>query len=244
MKRQVHTKRIKIILAAVAGIVLATFVAFMIYVSIYYKAETYTLTGEYKDIIVKEYDGYVVYGDLDNSDTGIIFYPGGKVEAKAYEPLMYEFANENICCVLVEMPFNLAVFGINRADEAIEFNEEMEWYIAGHSLGGAMASGYAADNLDKLEGLILLSSYPTQELPENFPVISLYGSEDGVLDINKYNDEKSLASNFTEIIIEGGNHAGFGNYGSQSGDGTSKITNEEQWQITVEKVIEWIKKND
>ena len=240
MNRPIHKKRIKIILAAVAGVVLATFVAFMAYVSIYYEAESYSMPESYQDIIVKKYDDYTVYGDLENSDSGIIFYPGGKVEAKAYEPLMYEFASKNICCVLVQMPFNLAVFGINRADDVLELDDEINWYIAGHSLGGAMASSYSADNLEELSGLILLAAYPTDELPKDFPVISMYGSEDRVLDIEKYSSEKELAANFVEIIINGGNHAGFGNYGHQSGDGEAYISNEEQWQITVDNVIEWI----
>lgn len=241
MSRPIHKKRIIIILTAVAGVILATFVAFMVYVSIYYKAESYIITEAYKDIIVKEYDDYTVYGDLENSDAGIIFYPGGKVEAKAYEPLMYEFASRDICCVLVSMPFNLAVFGINQADDVIELDEEIDWYIAGHSLGGAMASSYAVNNQDKLSGLILLAAYPTDEIPESFPVISLYGSEDGVLNIDKYESNKGFAHDFTEIIIDGGNHAGFGNYGHQSGDGQADISNEEQWHITAENVAEWIK---
>lgn len=244
MDRSIHIKRIKIILAAVAGVVLATFVAFMAYVSVYYKAESYTMPESYQYIVVDRYDDYTVYGDLKNSDYGIVFYPGGKVEAKAYEPLMYEFASQNICCVLVQMPYNLAVFGINRADDVLELDDEINWYIAGHSLGGAMASTYAADNLEELNGLILLAAYPTDELPRDFPVISMYGSEDRVLDIEKYSSEKELADNFTEIIIDGGNHAGFGNYGHQSGDGQADISNEEQWQITVKNVIEWINKKN
>lgn len=241
MSRSIHIKRVKIILAIVAGIILATFSAFMIYVSIYYKADSYMISDEYGQIIVKEYDDYTVYGNVETSDVGIIFYPGGKVEAKAYEPLMYEFAGHDICCVLVNMPFNLAVFGINAADDVINLNENIDWYIAGHSLGGAMASSYAANHQEELSGLILLAAYPTNELSDSFPVISIYGSEDGVLNIDKYNSQKGLANNFTEVIIDGGNHAGFGNYGNQSGDGESEISNGEQWHITVENVLEWIK---
>ncbi len=240
MNGQIHKKRIKIVFAAVAGVILATFVAFMIYVNIYYKAEPYIIPEPYQNIIVEKNDDYTIYGDVGNSDLGIIFYPGGKVEAKAYEPLMYEFASQNICCVLIQMPFNLAVFGINSADDVLELNDEINWYIAGHSLGGAMASAYATDNLKDLSGLILLAAYPTDELPEDFPVISVYGSEDGVLDMEKYSSEKELAANFTEIIINGGNHSGFGNYGHQSGDGQAEISKAEQWRLTVENIVEWI----
>ena len=109
-------------------------------------------------------------------------------------------------------------------------------------MGGAMAAGYAADHEAELEGLILLAAYPTKELLE-FPVLSIYGSEDGVLNLEKYEKSISLAEDLTEHVIEGGNHAGFGNYGMQDGDGMAEIRIEEQWQETVDYILNFMDDN-
>ncbi len=238
--KTIHNKKRIIIPACIVGVILVCVIVFGIYVNDFYHAGDYEVPEEFADITVEKHDGYTLYGDVNNSDIGIIFYPGGKVEAEAYEPLMYGLAEENICCVLVEMPFNLAVFGINRADDIIVKYDGVKWYMAGHSLGGAMAASYSADNSERLEGLILLAAYPAGELPEDFPVISIYGSKDKVLNIDKYNENIELALNCTEIIIDGGNHSGFGNYGFQSGDGEADISSQEQWRLTVEYIIEWM----
>lgn len=242
--KTIHRKRLIIIISTFVGLILTFFIAFAIYVNDYYHAMNYDIPQEFTDIIIEEYDDYTIYGDVDSVDKGIIFYPGGKVEAKAYEPLMYYLADEDICCVLVEMPFNLAVFGINSADEIIGEYSEIEWYIAGHSLGGAMASSYASDKLDVINGLILLAAYPTDVISSDVPVISIYGSEDKVLNVEKYNESKKLASDFTEVIIQGGNHSGFGNYGFQSGDGEPSISSQSQWEATVEYIMDWINQKE
>ena len=104
------------------------------------------------------------------------------------------------------------------------------WYIGGHSLGGAMAAAYAADHSGELDGLILLAAYSTKDLSgSGLEVLSVYGSEDRVLDLEKYREyRKNLPDGVAEIVIDGGCHAGFGSYGPQKGDGTPAITNEEQ----------------
>ena len=72
----------------------------------------------------------------------MVFYPGARVEASTYAPLMQETAASGIDCFLMKMPANLAIFGINRADVVrsdIAGYSYDHWYIAGHSLGGMMA---------------------------------------------------------------------------------------------------------
>lgn len=93
--------------------------------------------------------------------------------------------------------------------------EYENWYIGGHSLGGAMAASYAADHLDMLRGVVLLSAYPTDSLKEGeLSVLSIYGSEDKVLNMEKVKEGREyMPSDYTEICIDGGNHAQFGNYG-------------------------------
>ena len=74
-------------------------------------------------------DNTIVYGAAE-ADTGLIFYPGGKVEYKAYEPLMKALASEGVMCVLVEMPFHLAVLDVNAAEGIQEMYPDIKnWYI-------------------------------------------------------------------------------------------------------------------
>lgn len=138
------------------------------------------------------------------------------------------------------MPYHLAVLRPDAAEQVMEDFPDVEyWYIGGHSLGGAMAADFAASEGQNLCGLILLAAYPTKDLG-GLPVLSIYGSEDGVLNREKYNASLSFANSLTEHVIEGGNHAGFGDYGPQKGDGAARISNEQQWQTTVQFIMDFI----
>lgn len=145
--------------------------------------------------------------------------------------------------MLVKMPCNLAVLDMNAADGIHEdFPEVNSWYIGGHSLGGAMAASYAAKHTDELDGLVLLAAYSTADLTgSRLRVYSTYGSEDGVMNREKYEaDRSNLPANTTEVVIDGGCHAGFGSYGSQAGDGTPTISGEDQQQQTANALAAWM----
>ena len=119
------------------------------------------------------------------------------------------------------MPFRLAVFDSNAADKVYNAVPGVSrWYIGGHSLGGAMASSYVAGKEERLSGLILLGAYPVNDSP--IPTLCIYGSEDLMLDKTK------LAGVTNVLELTGGNHAQFGNYGTQQGDGVATISREEQ----------------
>lgn len=191
----------------------------------------------------KEEPGGKIIFEPEGATKGLIFYPGGKVEYTAYIPLMQACAEQGILCVLIEMPFNLAVLDVNAADGVQqEYPEITEWYIGGHSLGGSMAASYAAKNEEDFAGLVLLASYSTADLSESsLSVLSVYGSEDGVLNMEKYEKyHVKLPTKITEYVIEGGCHAYFGVYGEQKGDGTPTVSNKEQIDITAEKISEFI----
>jgi len=191
-------------------------------------------------------DGIIAYGNKD-SDVGFIFYPGGKVEYTAYEPLMRELAADGVLCILIEMPFNLAVLDINAAKGIDRLFPEIEsWYIGGHSLGGSMAASYLADNHESFNGLILLGSYSTADLSDTgLVVLSVYGSEDRVLNAEKYEKYKSnLPENLTEKILSGGCHAYFGMYGEQEGDGIPSLTPEEQIELTAAHIADFISEGE
>lgn len=187
-------------------------------------------------------DGTVIY-EPNCALAGLIFYPGGKVEHTAYIPLMQALAEGGILTVLVEMPYRLAVLDVDAASGIKElFPNVDDWYIGGHSLGGAMAATYLSENTEDFSGLILLGAYCTDDLSDtDLSVLSVYGSEDKVLNTKKYNKNKAnLPAHLTEIVIEGGCHAYFGMYGRQDGDGIPTITNEEQIEITKSAILTWI----
>ena len=188
----------------------------------------------------EEPDNTIVF-EPENPVAGFIFYPGGKVEHRAYIPLMQALCERGVLCVLVKMPFNLAVFDINAADGIQnEYPEITNWYIGGHSLGGSMAASYLGTHIDEYKGLILLGSYSTEDLSDSgTKVLSVFGSEDNVMNKDSYTRYKSnLPEDFTEIEIPGGCHAYFGMYGAQDGDGAPAITNEEQIRLTAEYISE------
>ena len=239
-------KKLKIGLIISLALLAVLACAFFIYVGIYYEAEWDLIDEiEYTGYTQKEIDsGTLAFVPNVAYNSGVVFYPGGKVERDAYIPLMRAIASKGVLCILVDMPFNLAVFDISRADGVRDSFDKVEsWYMAGHSLGGSMACSYVADNLDSFKGVVLLASYSTEDLSQTkLSVLSIYGSEDLVLNKESYAQNKqNLPKDFTELIIEGGNHAYFGTYGSQSGDGEAKITNREQIEITANKIADFVK---
>ncbi len=180
--------------------------------------------------------------DGPGNDSALIFYPGAKIEYVSYLPLFMELANDGVDCFIVEMPANLAFLGADSADAIIGDGKYSydEWYISGHSLGGVAASSYAINHKDKISGLILLASYPVDDLG-NMPVLSIYGSNDKTLNKETYDKSKELMDyNLTEYVIDGGNHAQFGSYGNQSGDGVATISPENQRIQTEREILEFI----
>ena len=216
-----------------------------IYVSDYYHADLDAIAAFASESAVTKNvisDGVIAYGDAE-SQIGFIFYPGGKVEYTSYEPLMVELASRGMLCVLIEMPFNLAVLDVNAADGVEElFPDVSHWYIGGHSLGGSMAASYLSKHTDNFSGLVLLGSYSTADLSEtSLKVLSVFGSEDQVMNREKYDKyKKNLPSDMTEIEISGGCHAYFGMYGSQDGDGTPTVSAEAQIRETADCIAEFI----
>ena len=227
--------------AVLAAVLLVVFAAFGVYVSIYYRADETVkeyLASETGTVMLSE-TNYGWFLDGPSDENAMVFYPGGKVDEKAYIPLLYRFAEEGMDVCLVKMPFHLAVFGIDKADEVMPQYDYENWYIGGHSLGGAMGAAYAAGHADELRGVVLFAAYATEKLDDSLKEIVIYGSEDGVLRLSKLREGRQFApKRYFEHVIEGGNHALFGNYGEQEGDGTGLISAQEQQAETVRVVME------
>ena len=165
-KKKSFPRRVFLCLLA---ILLAVCIAFGVYVNDYYHADPAAEDALVSDDVVSvtEQNGNWVFAP-ESPTAGLIFYPGGKVENTAYAPLLHDLAEDGILCVLVKMPCNLAVLDRNAADGIPErFSEVTDWYIGGHSLGGAMAASYAAKHTDELDGQVgsLLHRRPDRQRP-------------------------------------------------------------------------------
>lgn len=232
-----------LIITAAAICVIA--VAFVLYVSDYYRVtDRDGALADTDSVRVSKTDfGYFFDGPGKNS--ALIFYPGAKVEDLAYADLLKRIAAGGADCFLVHMPCNLAIFGTNKANDVMAAYSYERWFLAGHSLGGAMAASYLSKNGDKLSGLILLAAYSTKDLSAlDIKTLVIYGSEDKVVNMTKIEDGRGLMpqdpNKYEEFVIDGGNHAGFGDYGEQRGDGEAKLTASEQRALTAEKILELI----
>ncbi|MDI6644950.1 MAG: alpha/beta hydrolase [Methanobacteriaceae archaeon] len=236
----------KVIFLSFLALILLIAASFIYYVSDYYKAD-YTAQAA-----LKSTDLYTVSNNADfitftpkinTSTTGVIFYPGGKVEAEAYSVLASKIASNGYTTIIVKMPFNLAFFGSNKADGIIAQHSEIKnWVMIGHSLGGVFASDYAVNNQDKIDGIIYLAAYPSADASNTtIKALSIRGSLDGLTTSSDISDNiNRFPQNTTFITIEGGNHYNFGNYGAQEGDNNSTITREKQQNETLKYVLEFL----
>lgn len=174
-----------------------------------------------------------------NPDTGLIFYPGGRVDPRAYAPAAREMAKAGYQVTIVPMPLNLAVFNPNAADDVMAaYPGVSNWAVAGHSLGGAMAAQYASEHSELIDGLVLWAAYPAEGADlsdDDLQVMSVYGLDDGVAAVSTVKGAQPLLPENTEwVAIVGGNHAQFGWYGEQAGDNPAAISREEQQRQVVQ----------
>lgn len=182
--------------------------------------------------------------------TGVIFYPGGKVDYRSYAALAREMVEaRDVVVVIVPMTLDLAVLSEDRADQVIEAMPEIEsWVIAGHSLGGMAACSYLSEHAesgkDDVRGLVLLASYPPEGVDLSGiaeegveAVVSVTASNDLVLDAEAFESARErLPEDTVYVEIEGGNHSQFGSYGQQPGDGAATISAQEQRAAVIEAI--------
>ena len=198
------------------------------------------------DTVIVEDGKWLTFSPVEKDpEVGFIFYPGGNVDHYAYAPALYKIAEAGYLVVDVPMPMDLAVLAPEKAMKVIEAHPEItEWVIGGHSLGGAMAARFMHEHPREAKGLALWAAYPAESNDIsclNRPVISLYGTLDGVAQPFKIERSMPLLPEDTEYIpLEGGNHAQFGFYGLQNRDGTPTISREEQQAQIVEAMVTFL----
>ncbi len=179
----------------------------------------------------------------EEPSTGLIFYPGGRVDPRSYAPAARAIAEEGYLVVIVPMPLNLAVLAADKAAEVIAAYPEVDrWAVSGHSLGGAMAARFAYRHPSAVQGLVLWAAYPDASndlsAAQDLMIASIYGTLDGLATEDKIAASRSLLPPDTQwVAIEGGNHAQFGWYGPQARDNPASISREMQQQQTIEATV-------
>jgi hypothetical protein len=194
-------------------------------------------------LVEVEDNGWIVFRPAGGeTTTGLIIYPGGRVDPVAYAPLARDIAAEGHLVVIVPMPLNLAFLGANRALEVMEAYPEIEaWAVGGHSLGGAMAANFADSHPEAVEGLALWAAYPagSDDLSDQELIVtSIYGTNDGLVTLDEIRDsELLLPADVRWVAIEGGNHGQFGYFGPQPGDNPAEISREDQQAQIVQAML-------
>lgn len=194
-----------------------------------------------EQVVVKEENGLITFQPANvQAVTGFVLYPGGRVDYRAYAPVLHQIAARGYFVALVPVPLNLSFFNTNAANQVMGLYPNIQyWAVGGHSLGGVTASSFVSSNLDRVDGLVLWASYPAGDALANakLNVLSIYGTNDmaGMEPFNKSRSQLPADTQF--VIMNGGNHAQFGSYGPQAGDNPATISAEEQWsQITAATV--------
>ncbi|WP_083936366.1 alpha/beta hydrolase [Nocardiopsis ganjiahuensis] len=232
--------------AVLTALLLVAGVAFAVWALTPYRAEPGPLLRAEEDpaVVVERRDGSVVIAPAeDPSGVGVVFYPGARVEAEAYAAAWAPVvARSGATVVVPDLRLNLALFDPARGESAVEAAPGIsEWYLGGHSMGGAFAAQYLGSGDGDVEwaGLVLWASYPTESSGlaerDDLGVLSVAGGNDGVLTADEMAERAPyLPENAVTEVIEGMNHAQFGAYGEQSGDSAPELTDEEAHEALAE----------
>ena len=230
----------------VLGILFIVIIVLVIGSGLFIKSSLYPATAQAQrqSEVATKTKNYELYTNGRKNPTSIIFYPGAFVSSESYSPWASQVASSGINVYILKVPLSLAVLKPNAAQEIIEQHPNEKFILAGHSLGGVMASRFAKAHENEVAGVILLASYPDKKgslEQADFPVLSITASNDGVLNWDRYEESKTYLPKQTKYVeIKGGNHAGFGTYGDQKGDKDATISNAMQQTKISTYITEWV----
>ena len=246
-KRKMIRKIILILLAAI--LVLSAVIVGM---CLFYERPAVQTVAAYQStycdavITIADDGGVEILPRNEDADTGLIFYVGAQITPDAYIPLLTRIAEQGYACFVPKLSFNMAALEPKAADGIIAAHPEIKsWILAGHSMGGLTASGYADDHRDTVDGLILVAAYTNRDMSDaEMPVLAVFGDTDGVMNRDLYEKRKGWnPSDFEEHIIAGANHAQYGDYGRQPRYNDATISAEEQQLRTAEIILDWLNRH-
>ena len=197
-----------------------------------YRADQLALSAlqSSSQVNVTQTEELIAFLPRDGASVGLIFYPGGRVEAEAYAVFLHEMARWGYATFLVKMPLGLAVFGTGRAATLISAYPAIQtWVLGGHSMGGGVACDFVATH-PNVRGLLLYGTFSGCDLSkrDDLAVTLIYGTHDAVITPAQVTSARSkLPAQTRYVVIEGGIHSFFGDYGRQDGDGQATISHEE-----------------
>ncbi|MBM4393162.1 MAG: alpha/beta hydrolase [Deltaproteobacteria bacterium] len=172
--------------------------------------------------------------------SGLVVYPGGRVDARGYAPLARRISERGHLVVIVPVRLNLAILESDAANAVMRAHPEIRhWAVGGHSLGGVAASLYAAAHPGEVEGLVLWASYPPNDAlrTSSVRVLSVCGSRDAALD-GVRQARPLLPDDTRYVVIEGGDHPQFGAYDAPPELRTALIGAESQWDLAARATAE------
>ena len=234
---------IGVLIAVMAVVVIGT-IGFLAWTSNPYQPMPEAIAALQSDSIVQVQDeSWLVFKPRGSEPTtGLILYPGGLVDYRAYAPAARAIAAQGYLVVIVPMPFSLAFFDANRASDVIaKYPSIKRWAIGGHSLGGVAAAMFVKSHPDAVRAIAFWASYPADSLVDSrVAAVSIYGTNDGGVD-QLVRARNLMPASTRWVVIEGGNHGQFGWYGLQSGDGTATTSRESQQKQIVDATIELLR---
>ena len=243
-RRRLLIRRIRITGWCALTSLLVTLIGFLTYFHIVFPADRSATLEVYRDdrVTTRTLEGVIIMEPAEGATgNGLLYFPGAKVDPYSYLYPLVDAAAAGTTIVIVDPLFNMALFDPRDVDDLIaEVPDVTKWSLAGHSLGGVKACMVAEH--PRVKNLILFASYCANDissLPLN--VVHVLGSEDGLLDDTLVSEARALVpTDSATIILEGVNHANFGTYGEQPGDGLSVRTYEEMRKVVGELVMEVI----
>ena len=208
------------------------------------KVEPSLLVSSDSVLVREEAFGTVFVPRSGPSALGLAFYPGARVPKEAYAYLGQGLAKAGYTTVILSLPLNFAIFSPSRARKAIAAIPDIaSWVLGGHSLGGAMAASFASSSPERVVGLLLLAAWPGGAKLSSWghPVLSISASNDGLATQAKIAAARPLLPPQSRyVVIAGGNHAQFGDYGAQPGDGAASLSADAQRRAVTEETIAFL----
>ncbi|MGH3704575.1 MAG: alpha/beta hydrolase [Agromyces sp.] len=225
-------RRVVRVMLAVLVVLALVVVGFLVWAKTVMQGERPASLEAWTDerVSIESFDDSIVMAPLDGaSDRGLVFIPGAKVDPYAYMAKLVDAVAETGTTVVITKPIlNLAFFDQRPLDTFTRHAPEVsEWYVGGHSLGGVRACMMAGE--EDVAGIVFFGSYCANDVSDSgLAVLSIAGTDDGLSTPEKIGGAAHLLpADAVFVEIDGANHASFGDYGVQPGDGVATATDRE-----------------